>query len=216
VNITIPHLNWLSLAHGIKISTEYALEWDLIHSTKLKDLEPNTRLFLAIATSLSALEVISADRLRSWAFNYTVSLFEHERLSAIVTPTVGFLAPELEDASLSHGVSDTTLVMKVMKHMFLANFIGLPAYSVPVGYDIHPKTGVTLPIGLQLIGAHWTEHVLLRLAACIEKDISSPITQLKSSDVNSLHRHRGVNHSGKMFFVNALEEAYKEKTSAHQ
>ena len=193
MNISIPHLNWFSLAHGIKISTEYALEWDLIHSTKLDDLEPNTRLFLAIASSLSALEVISADRLRSWAFNYTVSLFEEERLSTIITPTVGLLPAELEAASLSHGLSDTALVMKIMKHMFFANFIGLPAYSLPVGYDIHPQTGVTLPIGLQLIGAHWSEHILLRLGLAIERDLN---INLEKENIPTIH------------FVNALKDAY--------
>ena len=118
VNITIPHMRWLSLAHGIKISAEYALEWDLIRHTRSADLEPNTRIFLSVSSTLSALEVLSADKLRAWTMNYTFSLFKAERLAAIVTPTVGILAAELHESYLDYGVSNTDLVMKVMKHLF--------------------------------------------------------------------------------------------------
>lgn len=123
---------------------------------------------LSTAASLSALEVISADRLRSWAFNYTVNLFDNKRLSVIITPTVGFTAPVLLNKYKSHGLSDTTLVMKTMKHVFLANLIGLPAYSVPIGFSACPETGKKLPVGVQLIGNHWGEHVLLRMANAID------------------------------------------------
>lgn len=43
VNIDIPHVRWLSLAHGIKISTEHALDWDLLHHSRQRALDANTR-----------------------------------------------------------------------------------------------------------------------------------------------------------------------------
>lgn len=43
VEIDIPNLRWLALAHGIKISTEYAMEWDLLYSTRSADLDANSR-----------------------------------------------------------------------------------------------------------------------------------------------------------------------------
>ncbi len=44
-----------------------------------------------------------------------------------------------------------------------ANFMGLPAVSVPIGYNAKG-----LPIGLQFIGKPWAEATLLRMASCME------------------------------------------------
>ena len=123
--------------------------------------------------------------MRAWAFNYTVDLFESEGLSVIITPTVGFTAPVLKDRFKSRGVSDTDLVMKTMKHVFLANLVGLPAHSVPVGYSKCPHTGKDLPVGLQLIGKHWGESTLLRLANAIDQ--SGLVHNKLSTDVIKDH-----------------------------
>lgn len=53
VEIDIPHLRWLGLVHGIKISTEYALEWDLLYHTRFNDLDSNTRYFSDIWLAFS-------------------------------------------------------------------------------------------------------------------------------------------------------------------
>jgi Asp-tRNA(Asn)/Glu-tRNA(Gln) amidotransferase A subunit family amidase len=44
VKITIPHLHWMGLSHGIKIASEFAMGWDLLSHTRLDDLDPNTRI----------------------------------------------------------------------------------------------------------------------------------------------------------------------------
>ena len=48
------------------------------------------------------------------------------------------------------------------------NVLGLPAISLPCG-----KTAEGLPIGLQIVGRAWEEHVLLRVAAALEDDSGS-------------------------------------------
>jgi aspartyl-tRNA(Asn)/glutamyl-tRNA(Gln) amidotransferase subunit A len=95
-------------------------------------------------------------------------MFQSLKLTAIVTPTVAFTAPRIPDSAREYSVSDTTLVMKFMRHVFLANFLGLPSYSVPAGFARCPETNVKLPVGLQFTGLHWTEHYLLRLAYGVE------------------------------------------------
>jgi hypothetical protein len=95
VSITVPHLQWLSLAHGIKISTEFALAFDKNFHQNWADLETNTRITVGLGKSMSALEVLAAEKLRGWAFDYIHQLFEAHSLSAIANPTVGMLAPPL-------------------------------------------------------------------------------------------------------------------------
>ena len=60
-----------------------------------------------------------------------------------------------------------------MRHIFLANFLGLQAHTVPVGGVDGGRdgdsVGLRLPVGLQLLGAPWSEHVLLRLAAALDE-----------------------------------------------
>jgi len=45
------------------------------------------------------------------------------------------------------------------RFVFPANLTGHPAISFPAGYD-----GRGLPVGMQAMGRHWEEHLLLRVA----------------------------------------------------
>jgi aspartyl-tRNA(Asn)/glutamyl-tRNA(Gln) amidotransferase subunit A len=49
------------------------------------------------------------------------------------------------------------------------NLAGLPAISVPTGFAV--EGGVTLPIGMQLIGASFDEATLLRAARMLEREL---------------------------------------------
>jgi Asp-tRNA(Asn)/Glu-tRNA(Gln) amidotransferase A subunit family amidase len=53
----------------------------------------------------------------------------------------------------------------IMRFVPMANFLGLPALSVPVGYE--RDTG--LPIGFHFMGDAWSEHLLIRLGRTAEK-----------------------------------------------
>jgi Asp-tRNA(Asn)/Glu-tRNA(Gln) amidotransferase A subunit family amidase len=51
-----------------------------------------------------------------------------------------------------------------MRYAVQGNLLGLPAISFPVGYD---SDG--LPIGIQAMGRHWEEHLLLQVAYAAEQ-----------------------------------------------
>jgi Asp-tRNA(Asn)/Glu-tRNA(Gln) amidotransferase A subunit family amidase len=72
-------------------------------------------------------------------------------------------------------------LFRLMRFAHEANFLGLPAISIPVGFA---HDGVSsggkggsdgerrlLPVGFQLLGRAWEEATLLRLAAALEHDI---------------------------------------------
>jgi Asp-tRNA(Asn)/Glu-tRNA(Gln) amidotransferase A subunit family amidase len=54
-----------------------------------------------------------------------------------------------------------------MRFILPGNLLGLPALSVPVGYDARG-----LPIGLQLTGRAWEEALLLRAGRLLEAKIT--------------------------------------------
>lgn len=81
-----------------------------------------------------------------------------EKCDAIITPTsptVAFKIGEKSDDPLAMYLSDI--------YTASANLAGIPGVSVPCGLS---ASG--LPIGLQLVGKHWSEDVLLNLASMFE------------------------------------------------
>lgn len=125
-------------------------------------MEPGGRIIIGLGSTVTALETLAADRVRAWAFDYVTDLFARERLTAIVNPTVGVEVPVLSEDAKLRGESNTPLVVKMMKHIFIANLLGLPGYSVPVGQvpaeGAAGEPGLLLPVGLHLLGNHWEDH----------------------------------------------------------
>ncbi|XP_024523804.1 fatty acid amide hydrolase [Selaginella moellendorffii] len=92
---------------------------------------------------------------------YHMEIFKNA--DVIVTPTTAATAPSISLDALECGELNYVYGAKLMRYQIAGNFIGLPAISVPVGFD---QAG--MPIGIQLIGKPWSEATLLRLAYVIE------------------------------------------------
>jgi Asp-tRNA(Asn)/Glu-tRNA(Gln) amidotransferase A subunit family amidase len=163
--IEIPELRLLRTVHLVTIISEMAtahLEHYRLHRA---EYGLDTRLNLALARGLQAYDYVHAQRHR-------VRLCRHfERaladVDAIVTPATGRTAPVLPLDALHSGESNLALIDQIMRFAPAANLTGHPAISVPAGYDDQG-----LPVGLQLIGRSWHEHVLLRIAAVAEQHVT--------------------------------------------
>ena len=151
------------------IRSEFASRWDKVFSTRAGSVEPAVAITLGIGNSITAVELLAADTIRSWAMKVVLDLYKTHDLTIIATPTLPMLPPELREAAKMNGESDTGLTVEVMKYIFLANFLGMPGYSIPVGFGIHEKTGESLPIGFHMLGRHWGEAELFRVANAIEQ-----------------------------------------------
>ena len=115
--------------------------------------EPSTRIQLALGRVMTAAEFVAANKLRSWGMELVADLFRAQKLDAIAGPTAGLTAPLLTPAARATGESNTALIMSLIRHIFLANLLGLPAISVPIGLGQDTR----LPIGFQFLGAAWEE-----------------------------------------------------------
>ncbi|CAK9055017.1 unnamed protein product [Durusdinium trenchii] len=164
VPIAIPHLRSLQVAHGFVVSVEITqILGDLLYNKH--QLEPSTRIQLALGTSMAGPEIQAGNILRGWALQYLrQEIFKKMKISAIITPTLAMTPPAIPKDAFLTGESNTTLLIQLMKYIFLGNLCGFPGLSIPVGYD--DTTGI--PIGLHACADHWDEAVLLRLGEVLE------------------------------------------------
>ncbi|KAM7482372.1 hypothetical protein LguiB_006955 [Lonicera macranthoides] len=169
VEIVVPELHHMRMAHIVSIGSEClcSLNPDC-QDGKGANLTCDTRTNLAIFGSFSASDYVAAQRLRRRIMYYHMEIFKD--VDVIVTPTTGMTAPIIPPSALKFGETDLQVTGNLMRFVIAPNLLGLPAISVPVGYD---KQG--LPIGLQLIGRPWGEASILRLAAAVEELCSKPM-----------------------------------------
>ena len=100
---------------------------------------------------------LKAQKVRALIKQDFARAFEH--CDAIITPTsptTAFLIGEKTDDPLAMYLNDIYTVT--------ANLAGIPGLSVPCGLS-----RTNLPIGMQLLGTHWSEATLLRLAHAYEQ-----------------------------------------------
>jgi aspartyl-tRNA(Asn)/glutamyl-tRNA(Gln) amidotransferase subunit A len=79
-----------------------------------------------------------------------------DAIATPTTPTVAFMLGEKTDDPLAMYLNDI--------YTCTANLAGIPGISIPCGLS---NDG--LPIGIQLVGGHWSEATLLQLAHAYEQ-----------------------------------------------
>lgn len=161
VELEIPELEAMRISHLVSIVTEMAASQLLHDRAHRADYGHDVRLNLALARRITGYDYVQAQRLRvRVAQHFARALAD---VDALVTPTAGRTAPPLPEDALETGESNLEVVGQIIRFAAAANLTGLPALSVPCGYD-----AAGLPIGLQLMGRAWHEHELMRLAAVVE------------------------------------------------
>lgn len=162
--IEIEELDLTRVAHTVTIVVEMFTALEQHYRRARGEFEHSVRINFALAGELTHTDYVRAQQVRTRAANHLEKLFED--VDVIVTPTTGCTAPPLRPAALARGESDLVTLSKIMRFIFHGNLVGLPALSVPTGYD---RAG--LPVGLQLMGRAWEEALLLRLARVVESAV---------------------------------------------
>ena len=187
--ISIPYLNELRVAHSITISSEMRAHMSeyVSNASTRRQLNADVRISLALADGFSAGGYVSAQKIRRQLDTAVRRIFEDENIDFIITPTTPSVAPKIRPASLTGGVSDVETTVKLMRFAQLANVLGLPAISVPVGSaSASGGTGtgknknseeVLLPVGLQIMARPWHEASLFHIAEILESSID--LSELK-------------------------------------
>ena len=164
VSIKIPELNQSREAHTVISLCELysAYRYDL--PQHFQSLNVETRVPLAIAAQFSAADYVAANRQRTRA----IKTFEHlfKQVDIIATPSTACTAPPISPQADTHGEIDIENTLKLTRFTMQSNLTGVPAISIPVGYD---SDG--LPFSFQLMAAWWQEDILFQVASALEKRV---------------------------------------------
>ena len=160
--VTIPYTDALAAVEfGILLpeASAYHQEW-------LRDkgdlYSPDVRLFLEMGEFVLATDYIKALRVRTLIQQGWAAMFDD--IDVLVSPSTPLAAPTVDtaDAIWSDGTSEN-IVAALIRLTLPANVTGLPALSMPVGFD-----GAGLPLGMQIMGRPFDEATVLRVGQAYE------------------------------------------------
>lgn len=156
VEIEIPELDEMRIAHATTILAEMALCMGNYREHH-KEHGTSVRLSLILGQAFNAMDYIQAQRMRTRAMAIFAKVFE--KVDVILTPGTAIAAQPVPAGGYDIGWSDLGTDTELMRFVFPINLTGNPGIAFPVGYD-----GRGLPVGMQVIGRHWDEALLLRVA----------------------------------------------------
>lgn len=159
VSITLPHLHAGQLAHAITILSEIS---GGLPSPPPATLTASNKLLLSVGACTPANDLLLAQKLRSLLMSHLAHLFQRYPGLLIVTPTTPNAGWRISggQADLSYGVSDANMSVRSMRYVWLANFTGCPAITIPVGMVDGDGEG-RVPVGLMAMGEWGDEEGLL-------------------------------------------------------
>ncbi|KAH9668558.1 Amidase domain-containing protein [Citrus sinensis] len=172
VEVTIPNIEVMRLAHYLTIGSECStslssylqkmtLNTQTYQNRNCSDQGWDARVALSVYGSFSSQEYIKAQKIRNRQMQIHRNIFA--KADVIVVPTTGVTAYEIKDDALKTGELDYIYGAALVRYQIAGNFLGLPAVTVPVGYDT-----AGLPIGLQFIGKPWSEPTLMHIAFAMQ------------------------------------------------
>ena len=158
-DVTVDHLELAGAAGSVRLMSEAGSPPPAL----LAALSPATRRVMLAAMLLPASAVPRADRVRAAVRHAVAGLLGEVDLLA--WPAAPAPAPPLADLTVELPAGRLPADLANVRFAVLANVCGVPAISVPVGFD--PRSG--MPIGLQLVAPWGGEQRLLDAAAHLEE-----------------------------------------------
>ena len=158
IEISIPSLVEGQLAHALTILSEEAAG-----THQLGHLAPANKILLSVGKQTPALDFLLAQKMRNLLMEHLAYLFRKHPGLLIVTPATPNAGWHISggNADLKYGVNDGNSTIRSMEYVWLANFSGCPALSIPVGLA-EPKEGTgKIPVGLMAMGEWGAEEELL-------------------------------------------------------
>lgn len=127
-----------------------------------EDYGDDVRLLLEAGELLPATQYLQAQRYRALLRRQALEALS--RADVLMCPTLPFTATPLGEVTVEIDAGEPEdMLSAIMQFTGLPSLTGLPAISVPCGFDADG-----LPIGMQLIGRPFEEATLFRAAAAFQ------------------------------------------------
>lgn len=170
--IHIPELDETRLAHLATIASEMGSGLSYCTQEHFSEMSSEALTLIGTGMNISANTYLNAQRQRTRAMTVLKHLFEE--VDCIITPTSPIPAPSIPSSDGTYGNNNLDLAYKLTLYAFIGNLCGVPAITLPIGYSVDG-----LPVGLQIMGRWWEEHVIFKVAMVAERIVESKGGKLK-------------------------------------
>ena len=163
VGVEVPELeHGLAAEFGIVAPEAGEYHRELLRG-RPETIDPSIRALLVAGVMMAPEHYFKALKARQVIADALRDAFAANRLDALLTPTLPATAAPKGADDFSFGESVEPVVLAYVRTTGPFNLSGLPALSVPAGFD---RDG--LPVGLQIAAAPFDEETALRVGACFE------------------------------------------------
>lgn len=159
----IPNLEYgLGAIFAIELASSAAYHDVSLRAGRVRHFEPDVRTLVELGRLVTGTDYLKAEQFR----RVLIADFKQAlaAVDVIVGPTTPLTAWRVNDATLSIGGQAESVLAASWRLTYPYNLTGLPAISVPCGFDLDG-----LPIGLQIAGKPFDEMTVLRVAHAYER-----------------------------------------------
>ena len=160
VDIDLPFLDEGQVAHAMTILAEISAHF----YPNIGDLQAANKLLLCVGHQTPSQDLLLAQKMRHLLMKHLAHLFHTHPGLLIVSPTTPNLGwPIVSGASeLKHGFQDGNMSLRSMIYIWLANFTGCPAITIPIG-SANPEIGKgKIPVGMMAMTEWGGEDALIQ------------------------------------------------------
>jgi aspartyl-tRNA(Asn)/glutamyl-tRNA(Gln) amidotransferase subunit A len=163
VEFRIPNLQYgLAAIFAIELASSTAYHDVSLRKGLTPHFQPDVRTLVELGRFVTALDYLKAEQLRAVLIDDFRRAFD--RVDVIVGPTTPITAWKSGEWTVKVGGKDESVLAASWRFTFPYNLTGLPAISIPCGFD---RDG--LPIGLQIAGRPFDEMTVFTAAHAYER-----------------------------------------------
>jgi aspartyl-tRNA(Asn)/glutamyl-tRNA(Gln) amidotransferase subunit A len=162
VEVPMPFLRHAPAVQFFTLATEASANHGGLLRTRGRELGLDVRRRLEMGEFIAAPQYVRAQQARRRLVQACADVFRHADL--LVTPTLPVVAPPLGAETVAIQGVEKRIQPTLTRFTSPVNLTGLPAISVPCGFD-----SGGLPVGLQIVGRPFDEATVLRGAFAYEQ-----------------------------------------------
>jgi aspartyl-tRNA(Asn)/glutamyl-tRNA(Gln) amidotransferase subunit A len=162
--LSIPLLEYgLGAIFAIELSSSTAYHDASLRAGRVPHYQPDVRMLVEMGRLVTGPDYLKAEQYRSALMDEYRKVFES--VDVVIGPTTPITAWKRGEWTVEVAGKPESVLAASWRFTYPYNLTGLPAISVPCGFD---RDG--LPIGLQIAGRPFDEATVLRVAHAYERD----------------------------------------------